>query len=318
MQSEPRIHSPLSRRNLCPRPVLWWSQPPVCTFCNSHQLTEHWCLNATITSHLAGHNKLTINERQKRDQAFSSMLDEVRWECPSQKTVEALKGRVEELMASGQSALSQDVRRVTTSTQQGSEVKETPCANNVEESGARKPLRQWRTLRANATWQVAVGTGVMLCRKSDTRSWWTALGTVISIKAYHITVQFDALPCREGKGQVCSAEECVCSVPTHPGICRQCAQVAGSVCHRGPVQASVLCIRVTCETKAELALECIWWRGSAKCLQEINRSRETYRPDLPQYSGEERHCTEPKTQDEWQSTRFSNGDRRWHRCLDRW
>ena len=108
-------------------------------------------MNATITSHLAGHNKLTINERQKRDQAFSSMLDEVRWECPSQKTVEALKGRVEELMASGQSALSQDVRRVTISTQQGSEVKETPCANNVEESGARKPLRQWRTLRANAT-----------------------------------------------------------------------------------------------------------------------------------------------------------------------
>ena len=60
------------------------------------------------------YDELTINECQKKDQAFSSMLDEVRRGCPSQNTVQALKDRVittpvvdkfEELMSPGQSLL---------------------------------------------------------------------------------------------------------------------------------------------------------------------------------------------------------------------
>ena len=43
------------------------------------------------------YDELTINERQKEDLAFSSMLDEVRRSCPLQQTVEALKARVIQL-----------------------------------------------------------------------------------------------------------------------------------------------------------------------------------------------------------------------------
>ena len=59
-------------------------------------------------------DELTINERQKKDQAFSSMLDEVRRGCPSPQTIQALQDRVievpvvdkfEALLASKQSPL---------------------------------------------------------------------------------------------------------------------------------------------------------------------------------------------------------------------
>ena len=42
-------------------------------------------------------DELTINRRQKKDQAFSSMLDEVRRGCPSQQTIQALQDRVIEV-----------------------------------------------------------------------------------------------------------------------------------------------------------------------------------------------------------------------------
>ena len=60
------------------------------------------------------YNELTINERQKKDQVFSLMLDEVRRGCPSDTTVQALKDRVvtkpivdqfEELLLSNMSPL---------------------------------------------------------------------------------------------------------------------------------------------------------------------------------------------------------------------
>ena len=60
------------------------------------------------------YDELTIVECQKKDQVFSSMLDEVRRGCPSQKTIQALQARVittavidkfQELLASKQSPL---------------------------------------------------------------------------------------------------------------------------------------------------------------------------------------------------------------------
>ena len=60
------------------------------------------------------YDELTINERQKKDQAFSSMLDKVRQGCPSQTTLQALKERVittstvdkfEELLSTNKSPL---------------------------------------------------------------------------------------------------------------------------------------------------------------------------------------------------------------------
>ena len=40
------------------------------------------------------YDELTINERQKKDQAFSLMLDEVRRGCPSPQSIRALQDRV--------------------------------------------------------------------------------------------------------------------------------------------------------------------------------------------------------------------------------
>ena len=40
------------------------------------------------------YDELTINERQKKDQMFSSMLDEIRRGCVADETVQALKNRV--------------------------------------------------------------------------------------------------------------------------------------------------------------------------------------------------------------------------------
>ncbi len=60
------------------------------------------------------YDELTINECQKEDQLFSSMLNEVRCGCPSQKTIQALQARVittavvdkfHELLASKESSL---------------------------------------------------------------------------------------------------------------------------------------------------------------------------------------------------------------------
>ena len=60
------------------------------------------------------YDELTINKCQKKDQAFSSMLDKVRRGCPSQTNLQALKERVimtstvdkfEELLSTNKSPL---------------------------------------------------------------------------------------------------------------------------------------------------------------------------------------------------------------------
>ena len=170
------------------------------------------------------YNELTINERQKKDQAFSSMLDEVRRGCPSQNTVQALKDRVittpvvdkfEELMSPGQSPLClfptrescQDFNSEMLS-KLGSEVKEIPCVNEVDET---KGTLKWSkkatqameklnhdcnlTTGLEAVLKVAVGARVMLQRNINTSSGLVngALGTVIAIRAHTITVKFDGM-----------------------------------------------------------------------------------------------------------------------------
>jgi hypothetical protein len=247
------------------------------------------------------YDELTINERQKKDQVFSSMLDEVRQGCPSQQTVQALNERVlttptidkfEELLSENRSPLclfptrevclkfnSEMLSRLV------SETKEIPCIDEVETQGtfkwsekATEALKKLNsdcnmTAGLEAVLQVAVGARVMLCRNIDTSSRLVngAVGTVISIKAHHITVQFDSRqePHHvESQEQVHAAEEGVRTsqaVPTDPGICRHRAQVPRSVvglCHHGPLGPGVLCRygicgTVTCETAREPALDFI-------------------------------------------------------------
>ena len=96
------------------------------------------------------YDEWTINEHQKKTQAFSSMLNEVRQGCPSQSTLQALKERVitsptvdkfEELLSTGKCPLclfpTRDACQKFNSdmlSKLDSEAKEIPCVNEVDET----------------------------------------------------------------------------------------------------------------------------------------------------------------------------------------
>ena len=96
------------------------------------------------------YDELTINERQKKHQVFSSMLDEVRWGCLSQTTLQALKERVvttstvdkfEELLSTDKFPLCLFPTREACQnfnsemlSKLGTKTKEIPCVNKVDEN----------------------------------------------------------------------------------------------------------------------------------------------------------------------------------------
>ena len=167
------------------------------------------------------YDKLTINERQKKDQAFSSMLDEVRRGCPSPECIQALQERVietpvvdmfEELLVSKQSPLClfptrKSCQEFKMLSRLEAEVKEIPCVDEVDETSgtfkwSEKATEEMKKLNRDcnltgleAVLQVAVGARVMLRRNIDTAIGLvnSAVGTVVTIKAHHI-VQFDSVP----------------------------------------------------------------------------------------------------------------------------
>ena len=166
------------------------------------------------------YDELTINERQKSDLVFSFILDEVR----SPQTIQALEDRVittpvvdkfDELLTSKQSPLclfptrkachelnSNMLSRVQAETQ------EIPCTDEVNETvgtfkWTKKAAEEMQKLNSDcnltagleAVLRVAVGACVMLRRNIDTSQGLVngAIGTVISIKAHHISVHFDTM-----------------------------------------------------------------------------------------------------------------------------
>ena len=98
------------------------------------------------------YDELTINERQKKDRAFSSILDEVRRGCPTNETLQLLQERVmkapvvdtfEQLLAAKQSPLclfptrkacqefnSQMLQKLD------AEIKQIPCVDEVDETAS--------------------------------------------------------------------------------------------------------------------------------------------------------------------------------------
>ena len=92
------------------------------------------------------YDELTINERQKKDQAFSSMLNEVRQGCPSQSTLQAQRvitsptvDKFEELLSTDKSPLclfpTRDACQKFNSdmlSKLDSEAKEIPCVDEVD------------------------------------------------------------------------------------------------------------------------------------------------------------------------------------------
>ena len=145
------------------------------------------------------YDELTINERQKKDRAFSSMLDEVRRGCPTDETLQLLQERVmkapvvdtfEQLLAGKQSPLclfptckacqefnSQMLQKLD------AEIKQIPCVDEVDETASgtfkwnQKATQEMKRLNSNcnltagleAVLEIAVGACVMLRRNIDTR-----------------------------------------------------------------------------------------------------------------------------------------------------
>ena len=98
------------------------------------------------------YDELTINERQKKDRAFSSMLDEVRRGWPTSETLQLLQERVmkapvvdtfEQLLAGKQSPLCLFTTRKAwqefnsqTLQKLDAEIKQIPCVDELDETAS--------------------------------------------------------------------------------------------------------------------------------------------------------------------------------------
>ena len=178
--------------------------------------------SANIWRDCVAYDELTINERQKKDAQFSSMLDSVRRGCPTEETVRILKDRViqvpiadkfTELQQSGRTPVclfpkkracegfnAQMLKKIASPTCQ------LYCTDEIDETaGPRKMTRKVvehleklntdcnMTAGLEAKLCLAVGARVMLRRNLDTKAGLVngAIGTVLSVVPSHVTVKFD-------------------------------------------------------------------------------------------------------------------------------
>ena len=168
------------------------------------------------------YDELTINERQKKDNEFSSMLDSVRCGFPTNETILILNKRVitmclsekfNDLQESGQSPVCLFPTRkachdfnMEMLNSLTSKIHELVCTDEVDETIS---IRKWnkkaseqleklnsdcnKTAGLEAKLSLSVGARVMLRRNLDTKSGLVngAMGTVMCITLQHVTVQFD-------------------------------------------------------------------------------------------------------------------------------
>ena len=171
------------------------------------------------------YDELIINERQKKDREFSSMLDSVRCGFPTDETLQILNKKVIDmsltdkfidLQQSGQSPVylfptrkaccDFNMEMLSSLT---SKIHELVCTDEVDETIS---IRKWnkkaseqldklnsdcnKTAGLEAKLSLACGARVMLRCNLDTKSGLVngAMGTVLSVTSQHATVQFDH-PC---------------------------------------------------------------------------------------------------------------------------
>jgi hypothetical protein len=279
------------------------------------------------------YDELTINERQKEDQLFSSMLNEVRCGCPSQKTIQALQARVitipvvdkfHELLASKESPLCLFPTRKSCHefnlqmlSKLETETRDIMCTDEVDETTgifrwSKKATEEMKKLNTDcnltagleAVLHIAIGARVMLRRNIDTSIGLVngALGTVISIKAHHIGVKFDNIqnvyqvPKVKSRFMVMNKIYVrrmqfplilAFAVTIHKcqGLSLNCAimDLSDQVFCAG--MAYVALSRVKKLEKLHLiSFQPQVIKASPMSLQEINRLRQIYCPDLPQYT----------------------------------
>ena len=279
------------------------------------------------------YDELTINERQKKDQAFSSMLNQVRQGCPSDDTVQTLGDRVftestvdkfEQLLSEDKSPLCLFPTREACQqfnndmmARLDSDTKELPAIDEFDETQgtfkwndkAKEAMEKLntdcnRTAGLEAVLKVAVGARVMLRRNIDTSSGLVngAVGTVIEIKAHHITVQFD------GRQQPHRVERVKSRFMLFKKvyICRKqfplilAFAVTVHKCQGLSLDCAIMDLsdKVFCAGMAYVALSRVKQlenlhlvaftkdaiKVSSSCLQELNRLRKAYCPHLPQYT----------------------------------
>ena len=178
--------------------------------------------SANIWRDCVTYDELTINERQKNDPQFSSILDSVRRGCPTEETVRILRDRViqvpiadkfTELQQSGRTPVclfpkkrACEVFNAQILTKTSSPTCELYCTDEIDETaGARKMTKKVVehleklntdcnvTAGLEAKLCLAVGARVMLRRNLDTKAGLVngAIGTVLSIASNHVSVQFD-------------------------------------------------------------------------------------------------------------------------------
>ena len=314
------------------------------------------------------YDELTINERQKKDVEFSSMLDCVRCGQPTDETLNLLKKQViegsavdkfVELQQSEQSPVCLFPRRKACDhfnnemlNRLTSQVHNLFCTDEVDETcstrkWSKKAAEQLEKLNNDcnltagleAKLTLAVGARVMLRRNIDTNAGLVngAIGTVLSIRSDHVSVQFDHISEPYDVEKVKSRFMVMknyyvyrkqfplilaYAVTIHKcqGLSLDCAIVdlSDKVFSAGMAYVAISRVR----TLAGLHLVAFDPNSimvSTTCLKEVNRLRQVYRPDLKPYpvaikptTGTKRKLTgnTPCTEPECKKARHSRKRRR--------